>query len=514
MRKIMKLISLIMIFILLFSNFVFAESRLNDNEANRIINEIKSLVTDEKMQQDMINNYLGQTSEYIYFNEEINGDLKLATFNKNTKTKESHSRFRGLVAGIIKGEMLAIYVFDYENNDVYSLDKDLLNMNINIRKDVKPVKIQKTNNYYFLSIIDTEGEKTSNKNYYSEITRLWNDKDRRFLDASQIKDTTEFVYNDGYLYYVTQGTDLFFKVGSVEKGKLYRLKENDVWGFHGRDYFEDFIDDNVDKLFVSQEKVYYTKNNSLYHLNSSTPVMTSNKPIFPIDGYAITQEGNRFVIKDLSTNKTYKANTTTRYILKEINDGLLKTSVVGNYNGEKKYWSTDEMFKEFFPELYDATESKNNEESESGETEKDEQTEDRKAQDLEELEKTFEPYSSQLFIGGKYLDVDESLGKSFVDENDRTQIPLRAVTETLGFDVVWKPETPELVKIKGENETISLTIGGDIVTKSNGEQVKMDTKAILINDRTYVPLRFVVEALGYTIDYKLKNYHYINLIKD
>lgn len=35
----------------------------------------------------------------------------------------------------------------------------------------------------------------------------------------------------------------------------------------------------------------------------------------------------------------------------------------------------------------------------------------------------------------------------------------------------------------------------------NGETVKMDTAARIVDDRTYIPVRFVAEALGFEVDY-------------
>ena len=35
----------------------------------------------------------------------------------------------------------------------------------------------------------------------------------------------------------------------------------------------------------------------------------------------------------------------------------------------------------------------------------------------------------------------------------------------------------------------------------NGDYYKMDTASKIINDRTYVPLRYLAEALGYEVSY-------------
>jgi hypothetical protein len=91
----------------------------------------------------------------------------------------------------------------------------------------------------------------------------------------------------------------------------------------------------------------------------------------------------------------------------------------------------------------------------------------------------------------------------FIDENNRTMIPLRAVTETMGADVSWIQETQTAV-IEQNGITITVPIGSDTITvtqDSSISTVTMDTQAVLANDRTYVPIRYVAEALGAWVSY-------------
>lgn len=87
----------------------------------------------------------------------------------------------------------------------------------------------------------------------------------------------------------------------------------------------------------------------------------------------------------------------------------------------------------------------------------------------------------------------------FVDENDRTQIPIRALAELLDFDVSWNGDTltAELIK---DDTIITIKIGENHITK-NGETIAIDTAARVINDRTYIPLRAVGEALGCEVEW-------------
>lgn len=82
--------------------------------------------------------------------------------------------------------------------------------------------------------------------------------------------------------------------------------------------------------------------------------------------------------------------------------------------------------------------------------------------------------------------------------NDRTLVPLRAIFEALGADVLWDGETETVTATKGDVE-VKLVIGGQALL--NGQAVELDVPARIINDRTMVPLRFVSESLGYQVSW-------------
>ncbi len=91
----------------------------------------------------------------------------------------------------------------------------------------------------------------------------------------------------------------------------------------------------------------------------------------------------------------------------------------------------------------------------------------------------------------------------FVDESSRTLIPVRFVAETMGADVSWDSDAQAAV-IEQNGITITVPIGSDTisVTKDGSTStVKMDTAAVLANDRTYVPIRYVAEALDAWVGY-------------
>ena len=87
--------------------------------------------------------------------------------------------------------------------------------------------------------------------------------------------------------------------------------------------------------------------------------------------------------------------------------------------------------------------------------------------------------------------------KPFIDENGRTLIPVRFVTEDLGATVEWNAQDRE-VYITKESTRIMIRIDERNIVV-NGKIKTMDTKAIIKEDRTYVPIRYVAEELGATV---------------
>lgn len=82
---------------------------------------------------------------------------------------------------------------------------------------------------------------------------------------------------------------------------------------------------------------------------------------------------------------------------------------------------------------------------------------------------------------------------------NRTLVPLRFVSEALGAEVTWLGQSRQ-VEIKDGAKQIVLTVGSrDILV---GEvRSAIDCAPEIVSGRTFVPLRFVSEALGARVDY-------------
>ena len=78
----------------------------------------------------------------------------------------------------------------------------------------------------------------------------------------------------------------------------------------------------------------------------------------------------------------------------------------------------------------------------------------------------------------------------FISTDDRTMVPLRLIAEALGAEVGWVEQT----------RTVTITRGGTSISLVIGEALPdgMGT-AIIVDDRTLVPTRYVSEMLGATV---------------
>ena len=82
---------------------------------------------------------------------------------------------------------------------------------------------------------------------------------------------------------------------------------------------------------------------------------------------------------------------------------------------------------------------------------------------------------------------------------DRTLVPFRAIFEALGMTVEWDNDRRVAIGTK-DNLVIEIPIDSVIVFV-NGEPIELEVPAILYNDRTLVPLRFIAEASGAEVEW-------------
>ncbi len=91
----------------------------------------------------------------------------------------------------------------------------------------------------------------------------------------------------------------------------------------------------------------------------------------------------------------------------------------------------------------------------------------------------------------------------------RTLVPMRAFFEALGADVAWEADTRIAIGNRRGIE-VRIPIGSKQPTV-NGQTLNIDVPAQIINGRTYIPLRFVGEALGDEVSWDGKH-RQVNII--
>ena len=104
----------------------------------------------------------------------------------------------------------------------------------------------------------------------------------------------------------------------------------------------------------------------------------------------------------------------------------------------------------------------------------------------------------RIRLNGGLVEMD---AKPFI-ENGRVLVPLRGIFEKLGAVVEWLEEEQAVV-VSDDGLTVRFVIGRDSaeLVKADGaepvtETVQLDVPARIVEDRTFIPVRFVAEALG------------------
>ncbi|MHB0999512.1 MAG: copper amine oxidase N-terminal domain-containing protein [Armatimonadota bacterium] len=90
-----------------------------------------------------------------------------------------------------------------------------------------------------------------------------------------------------------------------------------------------------------------------------------------------------------------------------------------------------------------------------------------------------------------------------INVNGRTLVPIRGVFNAFGADIDWFP-VEKRAYIRDESKVIWLQIG-DAHAKVDDAIVPLDAPATIYRGRTMVPLRFVAETLGATVNWNAEN---------
>ncbi|ACB85686.1 peptidoglycan DD-metalloendopeptidase family protein [Natranaerobius thermophilus] len=88
----------------------------------------------------------------------------------------------------------------------------------------------------------------------------------------------------------------------------------------------------------------------------------------------------------------------------------------------------------------------------------------------------------------------------YIDDNNRTMIPLRFISEELDSKVDWFPDEDKII-VEDEDMELKMFIGSNNY-KLNDEMQKMETRPELVDGRTMVPIRVINRCFDLDLVYR------------
>ena len=112
---------------------------------------------------------------------------------------------------------------------------------------------------------------------------------------------------------------------------------------------------------------------------------------------------------------------------------------------------------------------------------------------------TFTAGQASYTIGNETVEMDVA---PFIDSNNRMLVPIRYAANAMGVsdsNIQWNGYT-QTGTISGAMSVVQVTVGSTNLITSNGT-ITMDTVAVNTNDRIYVPVRYIANALGASVEW-------------
>ena len=111
---------------------------------------------------------------------------------------------------------------------------------------------------------------------------------------------------------------------------------------------------------------------------------------------------------------------------------------------------------------------------------------------------TMQTENPVMQVNGIAVSIDSS-GTSPVIRDGRTLMPVRAFAESIGANVVWNG-SQRTVLITYNGKRTQLTIDSELAYVDY-EAKTLDVPPAIINDRTFLPIRFVAESFGCDVEW-------------
>ncbi len=116
----------------------------------------------------------------------------------------------------------------------------------------------------------------------------------------------------------------------------------------------------------------------------------------------------------------------------------------------------------------------------------------------EAVEISDQPYDYYMEVDGELVKATQIILHGQIVQG-RFLVPMRDIFEALGTEVEWNGQTRSVTGVR-DNTTVTLTIDNK-QAKINNRPTELEVPPTIINDRTFVPARFVGEALGANVEW-------------
>lgn len=93
-------------------------------------------------------------------------------------------------------------------------------------------------------------------------------------------------------------------------------------------------------------------------------------------------------------------------------------------------------------------------------------------------------------------------------EGNSILVPIRVISENLGFDVQWNNENKEIILLKNQ-DLLKLKVGSNGL-KQNNASIILDQITKIINNLTYLPVTFLYKLINYNLS-PAENQNSINI---
>ncbi len=110
---------------------------------------------------------------------------------------------------------------------------------------------------------------------------------------------------------------------------------------------------------------------------------------------------------------------------------------------------------------------------------------------------------NQYFVNNQAPGINMDAAAYIDPSSGRTMVPVRYLADALGATTNWYPDTRQ-VTVSTAAYNISMAIGSPTLTV-NGQAQTMDVAPVINNGRTYLPARWVADALGCQVDWNATN---------